>query len=82
MKSGNKISFNILSLEVKKLMINMNMFFDQITMALKKHMFDMYSNRFVKMQVILFFLSCFFNVYQHPRHFFSTLRAPISFSIA
>jgi hypothetical protein len=48
MKSGNKINFNILSLEVIILMINMNMFFDQITITLKNHMFDMYSNRFLK----------------------------------
>lgn len=59
MKSGNKISFNILSLEVIILLINMNMLFDQITMTLKNHMFDMYSNRFLKMQIIIFFLSCF-----------------------
>jgi len=60
MKSGNKISFKILSLEVIILMIDMNMLFDQITMTLKNHMFDMYSNRFLKMQVINFFLIMFF----------------------
>jgi hypothetical protein len=82
MKSGNKISFNILSLEVIILMIDMNMLFDQIKMTLKNHMFDMYSNRFLKMQVINFFLIMFFfNVYQHPRHFFNTMHAPTSFSI-
>jgi len=41
-------------------MIDMNMLFDQITMTLKNHMFDMYSNRFLKMQVINLFLIMFF----------------------
>jgi len=81
MKSGNKISFNILSLELIILMINMNMLFNQITMTLKNHMFDMYSNRLLKMQVIIFFLSCFFYVYQHPRHLCSTMHAPTSLAL-
>jgi hypothetical protein len=59
----------------------MNMLFDQITMTLNNHMFDMYSNRFLKMQVIIFFLSCFFNVYQHPRHFCSIMHAPTSLAL-